>query len=367
MRPSRISARSTRTTAGLAVAGLVAGLGLTAPSAQAAPAERRAEARTTAGWLTSQLRDDLLSTDHPDFGLIKLYGPTLDGVLSLRAVQAKPAVRRAMLDAVAAEQAEYVGADGETYVGALGKLATTGLVEGRDMSSFAGGGLLPRLRDRMVVKNNNQKGRLKDKSQYGDYSSTFSQVWGVRALSLGKVKKRGAATRFLLKQQCSAGFFRESVESRNFTCDAGRSEGTSTPDVDATALAVVALKDARRSGVKGLNDDIRDAIRWLSRAQKSNGSFVGTGVSNANSTGLAGWVLREAGKKRPAAKAARWLEKRQVVAAKVVGTGLEGEGGALAYNAAAYREAKRDGITEGDVRSQWLLTAAQAMPGLVKP
>lgn len=366
MRLSRTSAPLTRATAGIAVAGLVAGLGLTAPAAQAAPAERRAEARTTAGWLTSQLRDDLLSTDHPEFGLIKLYGPTLDGVLSLRAVKSKPKARAAMLDAVAAEQASYVGAGGETYVGALGKLATTGQVEGRDMTTFAGGGLLPRLGDRMVMKGK-QKGRLKDKSEYGDYSSTYSQVWGVRALSLGKVKKRAAATSFLLKQQCSAGFFRESFQSRNFTCDAGRSAGTSAPDVDATALAVMALKDARRSGVKGLNDDIKDAISWLLKAQKKNGSFVGTGVSNANSTGLAGWVLREAGKKRPATKAARWLEKRQVVEVKVAGTGLEGEGGALAYNPPAYREAKRDGITEGDVRSQWLLTGAQALPGLVKP
>jgi hypothetical protein len=364
--------RTTRTFTSRAVLGLTsiavaAGTALVGPAAQAAPSERRAEARTTAGWLTSQLRDDLLSTDHPEFGLIKLYGPTLDGVISLRELRARPAARTAMLDAVAAEQEAYVGGGGETYVGALGKLATTALVEGRDMSTFAGGGLLPRLRDRMVVRNNNQQGRLKDQSQFGDFSSTYSQVWGVRALALGKVKGRGVATSFLLKQQCSAGFFRESLESRDFTCDAGRPEGTSTPDVDATALAVMALQDARRSGVKGLGDDIDDALSWLTRAQRKNGSFGGAGISNANSTGLAGWVLRETGNDRPATKAARWLEKRQVVAEEVVGTGLEGEGGALAYTQAAYRQALEDGITEGDVRSQWLLTAAQAMPGLVTP
>ena len=367
MRLSRTSARLNRATAGIAVAGLITALGLSAPAAQAAPAERRAEARTTGGWLVSELRNGLLSTDHPDFGLIKLYGPTLDGVLSLRAIRARAAVRAAMLDAVAAEQDAYVGSGGETYVGALGKLATTALVEGRDMQTFAGGGLLPRLRDRVVVRNNKQQGRLKDDSGFGDYSSTYSQVWGVRALSLGNVKLRRTATAFLLKQQCSAGFFRETFESRDFTCDTGRSDGTSTPDVDATALAVMALKDARRSGVKGLNDDIRDALGWLRKAQRKNGSFVGTGASNANSTGLAGWVLRDAGDDVPAARAARWLEQRQVVAAEVVGTGLEGEGGALAYNVAAYRQARQDGITEGDVRSQWLLAAAQGLPGLVTP
>jgi hypothetical protein len=363
MRTTRALAR--RTLLGVTTLAVAAGVAVAGPASQAA--ERRAEARTTADWLTSQLRDDLLSTDHPDFGLIKLYGPTLDGVLSLRELRAKPAVRTAMLDAVAAEQDAYVGAGGETYVGALGKLATTALVEGRDMDTFAGGDLLARLSGRMVAKKNDQKGRFKDKSEFGDYSSTYSQVWGVRALSLGNVKKRGAATAFLLKQQCSAGFFRESLTSSDFTCDTGRSEGTSTPDVDATALAVMALNDARSSGVNGLNDDIDDALAWLRKVQEKNGSFVGTGVANANSTGLAGWVLREAGKDRPATKAARWLEKRQVVAGDVVGTELEGEDGALAYNPAAYRQAEQDGITEGDVRSQWLLAAAQAMPGLVTP
>ncbi len=240
---------------GLATLAVAAGTTFVGPAAQAAPSERRADAVGAADWMVSQLRGDLLSTQET-WGLNKLYGPTLDGVISLNTVNAYPAQRAAMLDAVEAEIDAYTGArtDGETYVGALGKLLTAAQVEGRRVRSVGDGTQLRRLEDRVRTGKGAQRGRVSDKSQYGDYSSTFSQVWAVRALAQAGSTKRAISTSFLLKQQCAAGFFRASFESRNFTCQTAKVErrGDRTPDVDATALAVAAMKDARRSGVKGL-------------------------------------------------------------------------------------------------------------------
>lgn len=367
------SIRPTRVTAGLLGAALVlSGTALTAPAAHAGTSERFGPARDAAGWMAGQLDNDLLTSEY-DWGTAKLYGPTLDGVISLRSIKAEPEVRAAMLDAVAAEQAQYTGDanEGETYVGALAKLVTAALIERRDLDTFAGGGLLARLQDRVVTEKGAQRGRLVDDSQYGDYSSTYSQAWSVRALNRGKVRYRELAAKFLLKQQCDAGFFREQMAapegSSRYDCAAGRRHGLSAPDVDATALGIFALRDARAAGMRGLGDDIRDAVSWLSRVQRSNGSFVGNGTPNANSTGLAAWVLRAAGRERPAAKATAWLQRRQVNNDKVVGTGLEGQGGAVAYNHDAYLAAREDGITQGSVRSEWLVAVSQAIPGLVPP
>lgn len=367
MRLSR-TAHLVRTTSCTAVAGLAAGLVLAGPPAQAALAPGD-DALAASQWLVDQLDEDHLLRSEHSWGTATHYGPTLDGVLALRAARTKPVVRARMLDSVAAHRLDYVsgGDPTETYVGALAKLATTGLIEGRDMRTFAGGGLLARLRDRVVTADTRQKGRVRDQSRFGDYSSTYSQAWSVRALSRGKVLHRRDATAFLLKQQCTAGFFRESLKSSDFTCNTGRKEGTSAPDVDATALAVLALRDARAAGITGLGDDIRDALDWLVRVQQDNGSYVGTGVPNANSTGLTAWVLRLSGRTTPARRATAWLARRQVEAAQVVGTALEGESGAVAYNHAAYLEARENGITQGSVRDQWLVSATQAVPGLIPP
>jgi hypothetical protein len=350
MRISRTSAR-TRSGAALTLAGLVAGLLISTPSAQAAPASP--EAGAASDWLVAQLDDDHLLRSTYDWGSATLYGPTLDGVLGMRAVGAQPEVRAAMLDAVGDQAGAYVGTGEESYAGALGKLATVALAEGRDLGTFAGGDLLSRLQDRIVTAANRQRGRAKDKSVYGDYSNTYSQAWTVRALNRSRARYRGIATTFLLKQQCAAGWFRQGMDSSDFTCDTGRGEGTSSPDVDATALAVMALREARAAGITGLGDDI--------------GAFVGNGVQNANSTGLAAWVLRLAGRDGAAARATTWLQRRQVVESEVVGTALAGEGGAVAYNQPAYTKALDDGITQGDVRSQWLVAVTQAVPGLVPP
>ena len=84
---------------------------------------------------------------------------------------------------------------------------------------------------------------------------------------------------------------------------------------------------------------IADATRLAEEApegQRQPRRRHDTEGSNTNSTGLAAWVLGDAGACRPAARAARWVRDLQVLDAG--GTSLEGEDGAIAYDAAGYAE-----------------------------
>ena len=71
--------------------------------------------------------------------------------------------------------------------------------------------------------------------------------------------------------------------------------------------------------------------------------------------------LGDAGACRPAARAARWVRDLQVVDA--AGTSLDGEDGAIAYDAAGYAAGEDGGISD-DERDQWRRATAQAAPGL---
>jgi hypothetical protein len=210
------------------------------------------------------------------------------------------------------------------------------------------------------------KGRLRDKGA-DDYTNTIGQSFAARALARADSRKAGGAIRFLLKQQCHAGFFRLGLATQDADkqgCDAAPASKRS-PDTDATALAVLNLR-AMPIGHRTapVRQAIADATAWLKKRQKDNGSLGGgtsTEGSNTNSTGLAAWVLGDSGACRPAARAARWVRDLQVVDAG--GTSLEGEDGAIAYDAAGYAEGEDGGISDEE-RDQWRRATAQAAPGL---
>ncbi len=203
---------------------------------------------------------------------------------------------------------------------------------------------------------------------YGDYANTIGQAFAARGLTRAGSDEAVSAVRYLLKQQCKAGFFRLNFAAKDAPkqgCDAGSSEDSS-PDTDVTALAVIQLdalpKKAKSGAVKRA---IADATTWLKSAQKKNGSFGGgtaTESSNANSTGLAAWALGETGSCKKARKSARWVVKLQV-SGDVSGTPLAGEKGAIAYDRAAYQAAVAGGITSAD-QDQWRRATTQAAPGL---
>jgi hypothetical protein len=125
-------------------------------------------------------------------------------------------------------------------------------------------------------------------------------------------------------------------------------------------LAAVAKGHSR------LDRALGHATRWLSRHQKKNGSFGGSGptkTANANSTGLAGWAFLTEGLCGRARDAAGWLAGLQVHG-KLAGTPLAGERGAIAYDHAALRAAKKSGIDK-TTRDQWRRAGSQAAPALL--
>src|SRR3954447_22204112 len=348
--PRHISAH--RALLGILVSlGLV--IGATAPAQASAATPQSAAA---ADWLEGQLTNGIVHNDAFNFDDI---GLTLDFFFAFAQVHVKPGVRDQIVDAVESHTNDYVG-DGtaESYAAQLGKLLTVVQTDGVAPSSYADGTLMSRLLDR-VVKTGDQRGRAKDKSSFGNFTETIGQAWVVRALALAGHPLTGATTSFLLKQQCNAGFFREKMRPADSTCQASKSD----PSVDATAFAVMALKEARRAGVTNLGDDIRSALQWLLSQQNANGSFTGNGEQNANTTGLAGTVLLQAGDDAAAGRAATWLRHRQATHANSDGTPLSSDIGAVAYNKAAFAAGQTDGITD-DTRDQWRRATAQAAPAL---
>ena len=119
-------------------------------------------------------------------------------------------------------------------------------------------------------------------------------------------------------------------------------------------------------GHRKLTAALGAATRWLKSHQHANGSLGGSGptaAANANSTGLAGWAFLTEGRCRAARDAAGWLSHRQV-SGHLGGTPLAGDRGAVAYDNATLKAAKRDGIAK-ETRDKWRRATSQAAPALL--
>ena len=201
-------------------------------------------------------------------------------------------------------------------------------------------------------------------SAYGDYANSFGQALAVRGLSVAGSAKAAAATDFMLKQQCSSGYFRVF-----FTTDAAAADQSCVEGTDAHRhrhhrvrrqpaggrLAALAPPWTPRS---------TKAVAWLAATQKADGSFVGSTFTpdpNTNSTGLAASALAAAGTCEQAGRAAEWVTSLQV-GPQPASSPLAGEEGALAYDQAAMDSAAAGGIGAG--RDQWWRATVQAVAGL---
>jgi hypothetical protein len=339
-----------RLVAGTTVAALaVTGTSLaTAPARAAAPNPR---AGSAAGWLADQLTNGLVHNnqfDSDDHGL------SLDVYLALQGLDARPSAGSSVIGALRADPASYVQVGGGMYAGAYGKLATAVELAGERPRSFGGLNLISDL-EGLVVKTGDAAGRARDKSQYGDFSNTIGQAYVVRALARAHSDLTRKTTTYLLRQQCTHGFFR--LTERDARCTTGRAS------VDTTALAVFALLVAKRNGATGLDDNLRRAGSWLVKAQKADGGYADAGVENTNSTGLAAAALRKLGRKGTAGNAAAWVAALQVDRHNAHGTKLRKQLGAIAFEAAAMKAGKRHGITVSQ-QDQWRRATAQAALGL---
>jgi hypothetical protein len=98
--------------------------------------------------------------------------------------------------------------------------------------------------------------------------------------------------------------------------------------------------------------------------QRSNGSFVGNGTANTNTTGLAAAALVATGHRTAAERAAAWISRLQVSATVAAAhPKLRREVGGIAYDPAALAAGRTDGIPV-DQRDQWRRATAQAAIGV---
>jgi len=320
-------------------------------SGQAVPAEATpAPARHAAKWLVSQQTKGVVTTSgYADYGLSIDLGLALDTIGGHRKAVRK--VRKALAHNVSS----YTTYGSDVYSGSTAKALYFAQSVGAKGRHFGGVNLVKQLNHRVSLAKPTV-GRLSDKSAYGDYANTIGQAYAAAALARAHSRKAAPVTRFLLKQQCRAGFFRlefAATSAKKQSCNAG-SRSLSAPDTDVTALAVIALTSVKKPG-KRIRTAIAHASRWLSRHQKRNGSFGGgrtTAASNSNSTGVAAQALALTDRCTRARRAAGWVRK------------LERGNGAIAYDRAAFGAAKKDGITRA-TRDQWRRASTQAGPALL--
>ena len=261
---------------------------------------------------------------------------------------------------------EYISGDafgdaGSTYAGATAKAATFARVAGANTTSYGGVNLITRLEER-VSATAPIVGRIEDKSTFGDFANVIGQGYAVRALIEAKSKRAAEATAFLLAQQCTSGFFRESFTTNKAAATQGCIEGQadSAASLDATALAVVNLLESG-SHDKAVTAAVAKAGTWLATQQKASGAFGGDGVgANTNSTGLAGWALGLLKNREAATKAAVWVRKQQPIESNKCRSALTRDTGAIAYKPKDVGVARNDGITDKSAY-QWRRSTAQAM------
>jgi hypothetical protein len=346
-------------TAVVASALAVSLVGAATGPAEAAPTNSPAGHGAT--WLAGQLNKNGLIYNR-QFKFAD-YGLTADTVLALKTIgRHKSAVMQARRG-LAKHVDDYTTFKTDRYAGPTAKLLVVAQQTGGKARNFGGVNLVHRLAQRVATAAP-ITGRIEDKSASGDFANTIGQIFAVRGLLKAGNAKGETALSFLLKQQCSAGYFRLEFNPDKTSRRQGCTP-TSPADTDATALAVVELA-ALAKGHRSLSAGLGRAIVWLRRHQKANGSFGGgatTSASNTNSTGLAGWAFLTDGVCGPARDAAGWVHRLQV-RGDVSGTPLAGEKGAIAYDRAAMKAAKQDGITKS-TRDQWRRASAQAAPALL--
>ena len=260
----------------------------TAGSAQAASVD------TSADWLGRQLTNGIVHNDQYDS---EDYGLTADTALALKAIGGPRATVRQIRGALSRHVDSWTtGADfgtDDVYAGSVAKAVVLAEATSGDPRAFGGVNLVTRLQ-RRVSNVAPTVGRIQDKSGYGDYANTIGQSFAARGLTVAGASKAGAATTFLLEQQCAAGFFRLNFAApadATQGCDAGTATA-SAPDTDVTALAVLNLQAFPKKS-PAVRAAITDAVGWLKRHQKRDGSSVAARhrEQQQHSTGLAGWAL----------------------------------------------------------------------------
>ncbi|GAB2881415.1 prenyltransferase/squalene oxidase repeat-containing protein [Nocardioides pacificus] len=332
-----------------------------------APDSPRADA--AADWLLDQREEGVLVGEYgADYGL------TIDTALALEPLPAYDESLAEIAETMTKHVASYTTGvafgSADVYAGAVAKTAVLAQVAGAEATDFGEVDLIDRLEQR-VADEAPVAGRLGDEvtdPKGTDYANVIGQAYAARALAAAGSDEAGAATSYLLSQQCEAGFFRlyfTAPDAAEQGCDDGDAEA-SAPDPDVTALAVLSL--APQQDDPDVEAAVDSAVSWLLGQQLEDGSFGGgtsTEAPNANSTGLVGWALGSQGEEDAASRAADWLAARQITDQACDVPGLAGEAGAVAYDDAALSAAEEgDAKTLDKARVQWRSSTVQALPAL---
>jgi hypothetical protein len=310
-----------------------------------------------AEWQASQLHNGRMpgfSPGHPDWGL------TIDTAFMLAADGSMATILAQVKKAIAGHILDYAVFKGDTSSGAMAKALLVSEVLKGDPTDFGGLNLRKRVLKLVAPPSEGfEAGRLRDTGKT-DYSNVFGQSYGTIGLSRSGSVPQDVVD-YLLKQQCSPGYFRLFITAGE-TCD----QSGSDPDVDATALAVQALIAAKADGASVSHQDIERATSWLVSVQSADGSYSEDATDDApssNSTGLAANALVAAGHASPRLKAAAYVASMQLTRAKVGDGPAKPDIGAIAFDPAALADAIAHGL--GDSRSQWWRVAPQAAFALV--
>lgn len=319
---------------------------------------------TNAGaWLAGELTDGVIH-NNGEFAFDD-YGLTFDVLLGLQNADTQGPAQVAIVHAMSKNVKKYVfntpstGPEDGIWAGSAAKALTAIQEAGPNATQFGGVDLVSVV-EATVVTSGPDTGRLKDKGIPGfpdpavpaDYSNLLYQAFGLRGLAEAGSPKVAEVRDFLLDQQCAPGYFRLYFNK----C---------SPNVDATAQAIIAMTEAKADGVGGLDLALADATDWLVAHQRDDGSFGGgttTEASNSNSTGLAAHALAIRGETNAARRAAEWVYELQVPA-RADGK-LQSERGAVALSREAYEAGVANGIPAA-AEDQWRRATAQAMLGLI--
>jgi hypothetical protein len=325
-------------------------------SALAAPAAPTLRPKpASAAWLDSQVAHGRIHNGQFD---VDDWGLTIDTALALAATGGHRKTLRAMTKAI---QHHYFGGyatfNGDKFAGSMAKSLLAAEVLGRNPRTFGGHNLRALVLSLAAPASEGfEAGRVRDTGD-NDFSNTFAQAYAVIGLARsGGVRPKIVS--YLLKQQCSEGYFRL-TEVAGETCD----DSGSASDVDATALAVQALRAASSHGATIPPRAVRRAANWLAGVQRANGSFRGgtsTPGPNANSTGLAAQALHLVpGHKAQVRKAAQFIRSLQITRKRAHGRATR-DIGAIAYNRAALKNGLKNGIQKVE-RDQFRRATAQAV------
>jgi hypothetical protein len=341
--------------------------GLLAVTMSAGPVAAATPKGEAADWLVRQVDDGVVHNkqyDFDDYSLSADIAITLADTGGERRTVAQ--IRKALAKNVDAWTTFAGATSTDVYAGQVAKALVLAQTTGAKARSFGGVNLVTRLEE-LVGTSGATLGRIADKTEGDDYANVIGQALAAQGLANAKSSSADETLAFLLTQQCSDGYFRlyfADASAPDQSCDGGNPKSSSVPDPDATSMAVLSLQ-AIDKPTPAVRKSVRDAVRWLKARQRSNGSFnggVSTRAANANSTGLAGWALGQAGACGAAQEAAQWLRKLQVTD-PARRSKLRKQSGAIAYNRKALTIAEKKGIRVEEAY-QWQLATVQAAPAL---